>query len=92
MVAPGFCTPRIDMHMWLPSASSTQMAVPARHSRSLHDDRNTARSNCLLDRKRHLLRQALLHLQPPRERLGDTRKLRQTKNKLVRDVPNRDLP
>ena len=62
-----------------------------KYARRLDHNRDAHGSDRLVDCSRNLLRQALLHLQTPRERLGDPRQLRQTEHKLVRDVTDRDL-
>lgn len=97
VVAPGFWTPRIDMHMWLLiSFNSCACVMPERDQRSkyllsLHNNRDAPRPDRLLHGQRDLLRQALLDLQPPRERLCDPRELRQAQYKLVGDIADRDL-
>jgi hypothetical protein len=74
VVAPGFWTPRIDMHMCLfadkkhRSVERPRERFPSprrggrRHARGLHDDGDAPGLDRLLDCDRYLLRQALLDL------------------------------
>ena len=100
VVAPGFCTPRMAMHMCLRSEETRKRVSlcesllmtrsSSGHSRSLHDDGNPSRLDGLLDRERDLLRQSLLDLQSSRESLCDSGELGDTENELVGDVGNVD--
>ena len=106
VTAPGFCTPRMVMHMCLNDATSREQSVVERtrgvasggilgkawrHSRRFHYHRDPTGMYCLLDGERDLLRQSLLDLQPATEGLGYARELGEAEDELVGDVGDRNL-
>eukprot|EP00968_Pinguiococcus_pyrenoidosus_P009478 scaffold736_cov254-Pinguiococcus_pyrenoidosus.AAC.2 len=68
--------------------------APHAHAKVLRldDNANTQRVDCLLDRLADLLRQALLHLQPPCVHLGHPRELAEAQDVGPRNVGNVHLP
>ena len=54
--------------------------------RALHDDGDAERRDLLLDHLGDLMREPLLHLQPAREHVDETRNLAEADHPLLRDV------
>ncbi len=97
VTAPGFCTPRMVMHMCLCKFKTRQrlhIALDRTNGvnvRRFHYDRDAAGLDRLFYGEGDLLCQSLLHLQPAAERLGNPGEFGKPKDQFVRDVGNRNL-
>lgn len=91
MIAPGFCTPRMVMHMCLGVCEQGYMGGGG-YERSIHDNGDTLGFDGFLNAESDLLGETLLDLQTATEGLGDACQLAKAENEFIRDIGDGYFP